>query len=156
MTSPMIVNDVTNNRYDEQGRFNATWWAVSSRRLAAATADQMALLLGQSLGLGLYTKNTTIPAGVRGTNPKLILGAIRTWAKGQIGILFSRIGINGSNYQGVNLVRGCAEVPGSSWQIVGRFCLSPAGTYLEYYHQRQTVVADQLRSPVLIHQRLGA
>ena len=32
MTSPMIVNDVTNNRYDEQGRFNATWWAVSSRR----------------------------------------------------------------------------------------------------------------------------
>jgi len=89
MTSPMIVNDVTNNRYDENGRFNATWWNVSSRRLAAATADQAALVLGQSLGLGLYTKNTTIPAGVRGTNPKMILGAFRAWAKSQIGILFS-------------------------------------------------------------------
>jgi hypothetical protein len=89
MTSPMIVNDVTNNRYDEKGRFNATWWAVSSRRLAAATADQAAIVLGRVLGLGLYTKNTTIPAGVRGTNPKLILGAFRTWAKSQIGILFS-------------------------------------------------------------------
>jgi hypothetical protein len=89
MTSPMVVNDVTNNRYDERGRFNATWWAVSSRRLAAATADQAALQLGRFLGLGLYTKNTTIPAGVRGTNPKLILGAFRTWAKSQIGILFS-------------------------------------------------------------------
>jgi len=89
MTSPMIVNDVTNNRYDENGRFNATWWNVSSRRLAAATADQAALQLGRVLGLGLYTKNTSIPEGVRGTNPKLILGAFRAWAKSQIGILFS-------------------------------------------------------------------
>jgi len=89
MTNPMIVNDVTNNRYDENGRFNATWWNVSSRRLAAATADQAAVQLGRVLGLGLYTKNTTIPAGVRGTNPKMILGAFRSWAKSQIGILFS-------------------------------------------------------------------
>jgi phage tail sheath gpL-like len=88
-TSPMIVNDVTNNRYDDNGRFNATWWAVSSRRLAATTADEMALQLGNVLGLGLYTKNTTIPPGVRGTNPKLILGMVRTWAKSQVGILFS-------------------------------------------------------------------
>ena len=69
MTQPMIVNDSTNNRYDENGRLNATWWNVNSRRLAAATADQAAIALGQVVGLGLFTKNTTIPAGIRGTNP---------------------------------------------------------------------------------------
>ncbi len=90
MTSPMIVNDVTNNRYDsETGRLNATWWNTNSRRLAAATADAAAIQLGQVLGLGLFTKNTAIPPGIRGTNPKLILGAFRAWAKSQVGILFS-------------------------------------------------------------------
>jgi hypothetical protein len=89
LTSPMIVNDSTNNRYDDDMRLNSTWWDVSSRRLAAVTADQMALELGKVLGLGLFTKNTTIPPGIRGTNPKLILGMIRTWAKAHVGILFS-------------------------------------------------------------------
>jgi phage tail sheath gpL-like len=89
MTQPMIVNDVTNNRYDENGRLNATWWNVNSRRLAAATADQAAIELGKVLGLGLFTKNTTVPAGIRGTNPRMILGQFRAWAKSQIGRLFS-------------------------------------------------------------------
>jgi phage tail sheath gpL-like len=89
MTAPMIVNDITNNRYDENGRLNATWWNVNSRRLAAATADAAAIVLNQVVGLGLFTKNTTIPAGIRGTNPKLILGQFRAWAKSNIGILFS-------------------------------------------------------------------
>lgn len=89
MTQPMIVNDTTNNRYDENGRLNSTWWNVNARRLAAATADQAAVALGEVVGLGLYTKNTTIPVGVRGTNPRLILGLFRAWAKGQIGRLFS-------------------------------------------------------------------
>jgi phage tail sheath gpL-like len=118
MTSPMIVNDVTNNRYDENGRFNATWWAVSSRRLAAATADQAALVLGQSLGLGLYTKNTTIPAGVRGTNPKLILGAFRTWAKSQIGILFSEFEDIDKDIKlmtDFEVAPKCQGIPGKLW-----------------------------------------
>jgi hypothetical protein len=89
MTQPMVVNDVTNNRYDENGRLNATWWNVNSRRLAAATADQAAIELGKVIGLGLFTKNTTVPAGVRGTNPRLILGQFRAWAKSQVGYLFS-------------------------------------------------------------------
>jgi phage tail sheath gpL-like len=89
MTQPMVVNDSTNNRYDENGRLNATWWNVNSRRLAAATADQAAIALGQVVGLGLFTKNTTVPAGVRGTNPRMILGQFRAWAKSQVGYLFS-------------------------------------------------------------------
>ncbi|MEY9493750.1 hypothetical protein [Bradyrhizobium elkanii] len=89
MTAPMIVNDITNNRYDDFGRLNATWWNVNSRRLAAATADAAAIALSQVIGLGLFTKNTTIPAGIRGTNPKLILGAFRAWAKANVGVLFS-------------------------------------------------------------------
>jgi hypothetical protein len=89
MTQPMIVNDSTNNRYDENGRLNATWWNVNARRLAAATADQAAIALGQVVGLGLFTKNTTVPAGVRGTNPRMILGQFRAWAKSQVGYLFS-------------------------------------------------------------------
>lgn len=89
MTQPMVVNDSTNNRYDENGRLNATWWNVNSRRLAAATADQAAIALGSVLGLGLFTKQTTVPAGVRGTNPRMILGQFRAWAKSQVGYLFS-------------------------------------------------------------------
>jgi hypothetical protein len=118
MTSPMVVNDVTNNRYDEKGRFNATWWAVSSRRLAAATADQAALTLGRVLGLGLYTKNTTIPAGVRGTNPKLILGAFRAWAKSQIGILFSEFEDIDKDIKlmtDFEVAPKCQGIPGKLW-----------------------------------------
>lgn len=89
LTSPMIANDITNNRYDDEGRLNSTWWNVNARRLAAATADAMAIYLSGVLGLGLFTRNTTIPIGIYGTNPKLIQGGLRVWAKSQIGVLFS-------------------------------------------------------------------
>jgi phage tail sheath gpL-like len=89
LTSPMIVNDITNNRFDADGKLNATWWNTSARRLAAATADAAAIALNQVVGLGLFTKNTTIPRGIKGTNPRMILGAFRAWAKSQIGVLFS-------------------------------------------------------------------
>jgi phage tail sheath gpL-like len=118
MTSPMIVNDITNNRYDERGRLNATWWAVSSRRLAAATADHAAIALGRVLGLGLYTKNTTIPAGVRGTNPKLILGLFRAWAKSQIGILFSEFENIDNDIKVLTdfeVAPKCQGIPGKLW-----------------------------------------
>jgi phage tail sheath gpL-like len=118
MTSPMVVNDVTNNRYDERGRFNATWWSVSSRRLAAATADQAAIALGRVVGLGLYTKNTTIPAGVRGTNPKLILGLFRAWAKSQIGILFSEFEDIDEDIKVLTdfeVAPKCQGIPGKLW-----------------------------------------
>jgi hypothetical protein len=89
LTSPMIVGDITNSRYDENGKLNLTWRNTSSRRLAAATADSIAIELSKSLGLGLYTKNTTVPQGINGTNPRMILGSLRSWAKSQVGILFS-------------------------------------------------------------------
>jgi phage tail sheath gpL-like len=89
LTSPMITNDITNQRYDEQGRENLTFRDVSSRRLAAKTAEQFALQLQKFNGLGFYTKNTTLRPGVRGTNPRLMLGALRSWLKSQVGILFS-------------------------------------------------------------------
>lgn len=89
MTSPMITNDITNQRYDEQGRENLTFRDTSSRRLAAKTAEQFALQLQKFNGLGFYTKNTTLRPGVRGTNPRLMMGSLRSWLKSQVGILFS-------------------------------------------------------------------
>jgi hypothetical protein len=119
MTSPMIVNDVTNNRYDvETGRLNATWWNVNSRRLAAATADTAAIELGKVVGLGLFTKNTSIPSGIRGTNPKLILGQFRAWAKSQVGILFSEFeNIDQDIKLQTDFERApkCQGIPGKLW-----------------------------------------
>lgn len=89
LTSPYVTNDVTNNRYDEDGRANLTFRDANSRRLAARVADRLAKQLQIYNGLGLFTKNTTIKRGVRGTNPRLILGGVRTWAKDNIGVLFS-------------------------------------------------------------------
>lgn len=89
LTSPMVTNDITNQRYDEEGRENYTFQAVSSRRLAAKTAELFANELQRYNGLGFYTKNTTIRPGVRGTNARLMEGALRNWLKSQIGILFS-------------------------------------------------------------------
>ena len=62
MTSPMIVNDITNNRYDDEGRLNATWWNTNSRRLAAATADSMAIALSQCPGAGALHQEHHHPA----------------------------------------------------------------------------------------------
>jgi phage tail sheath gpL-like len=118
LTVPVIDNDITNNRYDENGRLNATWWNVSSRRLAAATADQAAIALNQVIGLGLFTKNTTIPAGIRGTNPKLILGQFRAWAKSQVGILFSEFDNIDQDIQlltDFDVAPKCQGIPGKLW-----------------------------------------
>lgn len=89
LTSPMVTNDITNNLYDAEGRPNATFRDVSSRRLAAATAEAFAIKLQEFNGLGLFTRNTDIRRGVKGTNPRLILGDLRAWAKDNIGVLFS-------------------------------------------------------------------
>jgi phage tail sheath gpL-like len=118
LTSPMIVNDITNNRYDENGRLNATWWNTNSRRLAAATADSAAIALNQVIGLGLFTKNTQIPKGIRGTNPKLILGQFRAWAKSQIGILFSEFDNIDQDIQlrtDFEIAPKCQGIPGKLW-----------------------------------------
>ena len=63
LTSPMIVNDTTNNRYDDNGRLNATWWNTNSRRLAAATADSAAIALNQVIGLGSVHQEHANPEG---------------------------------------------------------------------------------------------
>jgi phage tail sheath gpL-like len=89
LSSPEIANDITNYLYDNEGRPNATWRDTNSRRLAAATAVALANKLQTFNGLGLFTKNTDIRPGVRGTNPRLMLGSIRAWAKTQIGVIFS-------------------------------------------------------------------
>lgn len=89
LTSPMIVNDITNNRYDDKGRENLTFQSVSSRRLATETAVQIADQLQQFNGLGYFTAGTNIKEGTRGSNSKMILGIMRAWAKSQIGVLFS-------------------------------------------------------------------
>jgi len=89
LTSPQIANDVTNFLFDEEGRPNATFKDVNSRRLAAKTADELAKFLQQFNALGLFTKNTDIKPGVRGTNPRLMLGKTRSWAKDNVGVLFS-------------------------------------------------------------------
>lgn len=89
LTNPYVFNDVTNYLYDELGRPNATWRDTSSRRLAKATAIEIATELQSFNGLGLFTKNTAIKEKTIGTNPKLMLGRIRAWAKSKIGVLFS-------------------------------------------------------------------
>jgi phage tail sheath gpL-like len=89
LTSPMITNDITNNRYDAEGRENLTFRDTSSRRLAAMTAEAIAVQLQAFNGLGYFTENTAIREGTRGTNRRMVLGALRAWAKTQIGVLFS-------------------------------------------------------------------
>jgi hypothetical protein len=88
-TSPYTTNDVTNSLYDDLGRPNATFRDVNSRRLAANTGASLAAKLSEFAGLGLFTKNTTIKRGTFGTNPRLMLGDIRAWAKSKVGVLFS-------------------------------------------------------------------
>jgi phage tail sheath gpL-like len=118
LTSPMIVNDITNNRYDINGRLNATWWNTNSRRLAASTADAAAIELGKVVGLGLFTKNTQVPPGIRGTNPRMILGAFRSWAKSEIGRLFSEfdnIDTDITLRTDFEVAPKCQGIPGKLW-----------------------------------------
>lgn len=89
LTNPQIYNDVTNYLYDDLGRDNATYRDASSRRLAAATALSIAEQLNTYNGLALFTKNTRIRPGTKGTNPRMILADLREWAKSNIGVIFS-------------------------------------------------------------------
>jgi phage tail sheath gpL-like len=89
LTNPQIYNDVTNYLYDDLGRDNATYRDASSRRLASATALSIAEQLNTYNGLALFTKNTRVRPGTKGTNPRLILADIRDWAKRNIGVIFS-------------------------------------------------------------------
>lgn len=89
LSSEQITNDITNNRFDAEGRENLTFQSVSSRRLATATATAIAKELKRFNGVGYYTSGTTIRAGVIGTNKNAILGHMRVWVKSQEGILFS-------------------------------------------------------------------
>lgn len=88
-TYPYIYNDVTNSLYDDLGRANVTFRDVNSRRLAASTAVAIAEQLQTFAGQALFTKNTTIKQGISGTNPRLMLAAMRAWAVSQVGVLFS-------------------------------------------------------------------
>lgn len=89
LTSPMVTNDITNNRYDAEGRENLTFRDVSARRLATVTATEVAKKLQEFNGLGYFTANTAIREGVKGTNSRIMLGQMRAWAKSQVGGLFS-------------------------------------------------------------------
>jgi hypothetical protein len=89
LTNPQIYNDVTNYLYDDLGRDNATFRDASSRRLAAATALSIAEQLNTYNGLALFTKNTKVNPGTKGTNKRLILADLRDWAKRNIGVIFS-------------------------------------------------------------------
>lgn len=89
LTSPQVVNDITNNRFDDEGRENLTFRSVASRRLAAATAEALAAQLQQFNGLGFFSAGTAIRTGTQGTNLNAILGSTRAWAQSQVGVLFS-------------------------------------------------------------------
>lgn len=89
LTSPFIVNDVTNWLYDEYNRPNATFRDASSRRLATATAIAVATELNELSGLALYTRNTRVPQGIKGTNLRLITAKMHDFATRNVGILWS-------------------------------------------------------------------
>ena len=89
LTSPYVINDVTNYLYDELNRPNLTYRDASSRRLAKKTALAIAEQLQSISGSALYTKNTRVPAGVFGTNKRMILADMHRWFKTQVGTLFS-------------------------------------------------------------------
>lgn len=88
-TSPFVYNDVTNYQRDDKNRPNATFRDASSRRLAAVTASEIAVELQKYNGLSLFTKNTNIKEGVKGTNVRLMLAGFRKWASDNVGIRFS-------------------------------------------------------------------
>lgn len=89
LTRPYINNDVTNNRYDDEGRENLTYRDMVSLRLIKSTAQKLTDELAQYQGLSLFTRGTSVRAGIRGTSPKIILGKLRAWANSQVGIIFS-------------------------------------------------------------------
>lgn len=87
LANPYVFNDVTNYLYDENGKANATYRDASSRRMAAYTADQLAIFLQRYNGLSLF--KSAIKPGVLGTNVNLILSEVRKYASSNVGVLFS-------------------------------------------------------------------
>ena len=76
MTSPMIVNDVTNNRYDDNVPLHRHMVDPTVPPHPQRQLRTRLRLSIQSLGLNPDTENIPIRlAGVRGTNPKLNPGA---------------------------------------------------------------------------------
>lgn len=115
LTNPYIFNDVTNYLFDDLGRDNQTYRATSSVRLATSTALSLATKLQEFNGVALFTKNTNVARGVRGTNPRLILASIRAWATANIGILFSEFDNMDTDITlqtDFEVAQRCAGVPG--------------------------------------------
>lgn len=90
LTQPYITNDVTNYLYDDLGRPNLTYRDTSSRRRAKVVAIETAAFLRQYSGMGLFSSNTDVQAGVKGTSKRLIDGKVKAWARSQVGRLFSQ------------------------------------------------------------------
>lgn len=89
LTNPYVYNDQTNYLYDAFGREEVTFSDANSRFLVASTALQVATQLEKYSSLGLFKPNTIIPKGVKGTNKRMILADFTTWAKSEVGVLWS-------------------------------------------------------------------
>lgn len=89
LVNPFVYNDVTNYLYDDLGRANTTYRDTASRRMAFSTAMSIADELQKYNGLALFTRNTQVREGVRGTNVNLITADLRAWAQLNVGVLFS-------------------------------------------------------------------
>lgn len=89
MTSPYVEADISNGMRDAAGRPNRTWRDMNSSRLARQTARLLFEELQQYQGVALFSRNTNISRGVRGTSTAIIEGRLRVWFKANIGILFS-------------------------------------------------------------------
>lgn len=89
LTSPYVFNDQTNYLYDSLGRPEITFSDTNSRFLVAETARETAAQLQKYASLGYYGAGTQIPRGVKGTNKRLILADFTSWARSQVGILWS-------------------------------------------------------------------
>lgn len=89
LTNPQIYNDVTNYLVDELGRPNTTWRDTSSRRQAVVVALELAEKLNEYNGMTLFTKNTRVVPGVKGTTVRMMEADLRTWFEARIGRLFS-------------------------------------------------------------------
>ena len=92
LTSPQIVADITNNRFDSEGRENLTFRSASACRLVVQTAISLAAEIQRFNGLGFFSQNTAIREGTQGTNRRLMLGRLRAWARRNVGRLFSDFG----------------------------------------------------------------
>jgi hypothetical protein len=89
LTNAYMQNDVTNYLTDAAGRPNATFQDTNSRFLTAAMGIALAKQLQTMNGLALFTGNTKIKAGIKGTTVALELEKLVAWARGEVGALFS-------------------------------------------------------------------